>query len=132
MSGLPFPRSGAIGLLLAVMALVPSTGCADRTTTDDMEEPRPAHPPELLAERDEACEDYCDTRERCGGMSDSCSCGVSLFDDKHVLCVEKATAKLECLASTSCELLEQWVDLPPQDRPCYGEGVAESVACRPQ
>ena len=120
-------------MALAAVVLASSAGCVDRGTSDDTSEPGPMHPPELLAARDEACEDYCDTRIRCGFMDegDSCSCEVATFDNKHQLCVEKSIAKLECLASTSCELLANWQDLPQQDQPCHGEGVAESVACRP-
>ena len=107
MSGRRFPRSGALGLALAAVVLASSAGCVDRETSDDTSEPGPMHPPELLAARDEACEDYCDTRIRCGFMDegDSCSCEMATFDNKHQLCVEKSIAKLECLASTSCDFL---------------------------
>lgn len=56
--------------------------------------------PELLAERDEQCEDYCGVLEQYGLIAhEPCPCESATFDDKHQLCIEESIETLECLAS---------------------------------
>lgn len=87
------------------------------------------HPPELLERHAQACEDWCAIVDACGLDEGYCSCAERDFSEEHALCVEKAALRLECKAVLTCEDAERLASSQPQDEPCFGEGIAESLAC---
>lgn len=117
-------------MLLAIA--VGSLSCAERELSDDGMEAEPtAHPPALLERHEEACDEWCGLVDACGLNEAHCSCVARDFSEEHVLCVEKATLRLECKASLTCEVAQRIMNMSssPQDEPCIGEGIAESLAC---
>jgi hypothetical protein len=109
---------------------VGSVACAQREVSDgDMAAQPVEHPPELLERFDEACEDWCMVIDECGLYGGSCSCEERDFSEKHALCVEKAALVLECKAALTCEEAYRLDGDSIQDRPCYGEAIAEAAAC---
>lgn len=114
--------------LLAIA--VGSLGCTRRELSGDDMETEPAdHPPELLERHEQACEDWCSIVDECGLDEGYCNCTDRDFFDEHVLCLEKSVLRLECKAALTCEDAERLDSSQPQDEPCFGEGIAESLAC---
>ena len=124
-------RSSSTRRCAVLLALAMGTmACAEREPGHDGMQPVPtAHPPELLERHEQACEDWCMLAEECGLSDGTCSCMERDFSEKHALCVEKAALRLECEAALTCEEADRLDGDSIQDRPCYGEGIAESAAC---
>ncbi len=106
------------------LCLLLVAGCSDRPTADPPTEE--SIPPELVQAHEEACERWCDLRERCDGPHD-CVCETDDLDSP--LCAMKTTASLECRANLACEQLPELHNDYAPDQPCFGEGVAASLAC---
>jgi hypothetical protein len=121
-------RSYAVLLALAVGSLA----CAEREVNGDDVDAEPIeHPPELLERYEQACEDWCMLVDECGVYESWCNnCVERDFSMEHVLCLEKAALREECKAALTCEEVDRLDEDADQDYPCYGEGIAESVACR--
>jgi len=105
--------------------------CAERELDDGMEAEPTEHPPELLERQERACEDWCALVDECGASEGHCNCVSRDFSEEHALCVEKAALRLECQAALTCEDIERLDSGSVQDRPCFGEGIAELGACSP-
>lgn len=114
--------------MLLAIALVQSA-CAGRELDDGMEADPTAHPPEVLEHHEQACEDWCALLDECGRDDILCDCEDRDFSEKHGLCVEKATLRLECDAALTCDEIDLRVSDSAQDRRCFGEAIAESLAC---
>jgi hypothetical protein len=132
MSGRHLQRSSIHGYAVLLALAVGSFACAEREVNgDDMDAGPIEHPPELLERHDHACEDWCMLVDECGVYEGWCNnCVERDFSMEHVLCVEKAALRLECRAALTCEEAHRIDTDSIQDIPCYGEGIAESVACR--
>lgn len=109
--------------------LLGSLACAERELDDGMAEEPIEHPPELLARHDRACEGWCMLVDECGRDESLCTCEDRDFSEEHVLCVEKATLRLECQAALTCDELDLLYEEKAQDRRCFGENLAETAAC---
>lgn len=115
-------------MLLALA--VGAAGCTERELSSDGMEAEPTeHPAALLEHHEQACEDWCMLVDECGLDEGYCNCTDRDFSEEHVLCVEKAALRLECKAALTCEDAERLDSSQPQDEPCFGEGIAESLAC---
>jgi hypothetical protein len=113
--------------------LLSTWACTDREVGDDGMDAEPIeHPPELLERHDQACEDWCTLLDECDREDISCDCrdypDIDLSEE-DVLCVEKATFALECEAALTCEEIDLRFSGPVQDQRCWGENMAETVAC---
>ena len=110
--------------------LLNTWACADREVGDDGMEAEPIeHPPELLERHEQACEDWCTLLDACDREDIPCDCVDRDFSEEYVLCVEKATFRLECEAALTCEEFDLRLSGPAQDRHCFGERAAELAAC---
>lgn len=123
-------RSSSSRYCVTLLAIaVGSLGCAQRELDDGMEAEPADLPPELLERHAQACEDWCSIVDACGLDEGYCNCAERDFSEEHALCVEKAALRLECEAALSCEDAERIESSQAQDEPCFGEGIAESLAC---
>lgn len=120
-------RSYAVLLALAVGSLA----CAEREVKgDDVDAEPMEHPPALLERYEQACEDWCMRVDECGVHERWCSdCVERDFSREPVLCLEKAALRAECKAALTCEEVDRLDEAADQDYPCFGEGIAESLAC---
>ena len=114
--------------LLLVLWPVP-LACAERELDDGMADEPVEQPPELLARHERACEDWCLLVDECERDESLCKCEDRDFSEEHVLCVEKATLRLECQAALTCDEIDLLYEEKAQDRRCFGENLAETAAC---
>lgn len=129
MTGRLHRSSAHLGCTLLLAIALGHASCADRGLDDGMEAEPAEHPPELIEGYEQACEDWCALVDDCARGENLCDCTDRDFSEKHVLCVEKAMLRLECEAALTCEGIDLLFAEEAQDRRCYGEGIAEFIAC---